>query len=81
MDSCGCMRQLEVLDDQRHIKTMIESSTFAQNSDYVAENRIKATVEADSQQIMVVEENIIENNKIGEIGENLILEGHMLDCI
>lgn len=81
MDSCGSMRPSHVLDGQKQIKTVIESSTLARISAYTVENRIKVALEADFQQRMVVKANIIENNKIGEIGESPISEGQRLDCI
>ena len=60
---------------------MSESSTLAQISAYMPKNRIKATLEVESQQNMVVEAIVVEANNIEEFGKGKVPDNHKLDCI
>lgn len=60
MGSCGNTRPSDVLDGQSQMITMIESSTLAQITSYMVENKVRATLVAESQQKMGAKATIIE---------------------
>lgn len=70
-------RYLMVRDGRRDDWVEHTCSNFV----YMDGNRIKASLEAYSQQRMVVEATIVETIRTCEIGENPILDLHRLDCI
>lgn len=60
---------------------MTESNALAQILTYMDENRIKAVLEANFQQRMVVEANKIEDDIKIEVGQNPTPNSQRLDCI
>lgn len=66
------------------IKIMTDLSVFARILAYMAKNRIKAALEADISQKVVVEATTFENletKENGNFGQTSVLESHMLGYI
>lgn len=72
MGSYGSMRPLKVLDDLKQMKMVIELRSLAWILAYMDENRIKATLEANSQQKVVVEATTIETCETDKVVEDTV---------